>query len=98
MNLMLSQLELEADQMYNFIPFDLRMGQVITTYIYEFENIFFVCFWFDDLYSFFFFVSTHLSIQILYSIQLNNINNINNGLKIKNKNQDVGRRFSWFSR
>jgi hypothetical protein len=28
MNLMLSQLELEADQMYNFIPFDLRMGQV----------------------------------------------------------------------
>jgi hypothetical protein len=28
MNLMLSQLEMEADQIYNFIPFDLRMAQV----------------------------------------------------------------------
>jgi hypothetical protein len=30
MNLMLGQLEVEADQMYNFIPFDLRMGQMWT--------------------------------------------------------------------
>ena len=28
MQLMLGQLEVEADQMYNFIPFDLRMGQM----------------------------------------------------------------------
>jgi len=27
---MLGQLEVEADQMYNFIPFDLRMGQMWT--------------------------------------------------------------------
>ena len=30
MQLMLGQLEIEADQMYNFIPFDLRMGQMWT--------------------------------------------------------------------
>jgi hypothetical protein len=32
MNLMLSQLEMEADQIYNFIPFDLRMAQVCCIY------------------------------------------------------------------
>jgi hypothetical protein len=59
MNLMLGQLEIEADQMYNFIPFDLRMSQVKNLKI-AIERLFinppFVISHVTSLFFFFFFV------------------------------------------